>query len=65
MAAKIPKVRIGEIMKVVLTELKNAGGEAKLKNLFERSEPKLNRLCAGRNTTSATRSLMSSLLPHS
>lgn len=42
MAAKIPKGRIGEIMKIVLTELKNAGGEAKLKDLFERSEPKLN-----------------------
>jgi len=42
MAAKIPKERVGEIMKIVLTELKNAGGEAKLKDLFERSEPKLN-----------------------
>lgn len=41
MAAKIPIERVGEIMKIVLTELKNAGGEAKLKDLFERSEPKL------------------------
>ena len=38
MAAKIPIERVGEIMKIVLTELKNAGGEAKLKDLFERSE---------------------------
>lgn len=30
MAAKIPIERVGEIMKIVLTELKNAGGEAKL-----------------------------------
>jgi restriction system protein len=42
MAAKIPIERVGEIMKIVLTELKKAGGEAKLKDLFERSEPKLN-----------------------
>jgi len=42
MAAKFPKERVGEIMKIVLTELKNSGGEAKLKDLFERSEPKLN-----------------------
>ena len=41
MAAKIPIERVGEIMKIVLTELRNAGGEAKLKDLFERSEPKL------------------------
>jgi restriction system protein len=41
MAAKIPIERVGEIMKIVLTELKNAGGEAKLKDLFERSEPRL------------------------
>lgn len=30
------------MMKIILTELKNAGGEAKLRDLFERSEPKLN-----------------------
>ena len=36
MAAKIPIERVGEIMKIVLTELKKAGGEAKLKDLFER-----------------------------
>jgi restriction system protein len=41
MAAKIPIERVGEVMKIVLTELRNAGGEAKLKDLFERSEPKL------------------------
>ncbi len=28
MAAKISIERVGEIMKIVLTELKNAGGEA-------------------------------------
>jgi restriction system protein len=42
MAAKIPIERVGQIMKGVFTELKNSGGEAKLKDLFERSEPKLN-----------------------
>ena len=42
MAAKLPIERVGEIMKIVLTELKKAGGEAKLKDLFERSEPRLN-----------------------
>ena len=34
--------RVGEIMKIVLTELKNAGGQAKIKDLFDRAEPKLN-----------------------
>ena len=42
MAAKMPIQRVGEIMKAVLTELKIAGGEAKLKDLLERVEPKLN-----------------------
>jgi restriction system protein len=42
MAAKVPIERVGEIMKIVLTELRNAGGEAKLKDLLERSGPKLN-----------------------
>jgi restriction system protein len=41
MARKIPLERVGEIMKVVLTELKQAGGEAKLKDLFSRAEAKL------------------------
>ena len=49
MAAKIPIERVGEIMKVVLTELKNAGGEAKLKDLFERYYRAANELfCAHR-----------------
>jgi hypothetical protein len=30
-----------ERMKIVLTQLENAGGEAKLTDMFERSEPKL------------------------
>jgi restriction system protein len=42
MARKIPLERVGEIMRVVLTELKNAGGQARLKDLFERAEAKLN-----------------------
>ena len=43
MAAKLPIERVGEIMKIILTELKDAGGEAELKDLFERFElkPKL------------------------
>jgi len=40
MAAKFPKAVWGKIMKI-LSELKNAGGEAKLRDLFERSELKL------------------------
>jgi restriction system protein len=42
MARKIPLERVGEIMRVVLTELKNAGGQARLKDLFGRAEAKLN-----------------------
>ena len=42
MARKIPLHRVGEMLKAILTELKAAGGEAKLKELFTRVEPKLN-----------------------
>lgn len=42
MARKMLLERVGEIMRVVLTELKNAGGQARLKDLFERAEAKLN-----------------------
>lgn len=42
MARKIPLERVGQMLKVVLTELKNVGGEAKAKDLIERAEPKLN-----------------------
>lgn len=42
MAAKMPLQRVGEIMKAVLTELKIVGGEARLKDLLESVEPKLN-----------------------
>ncbi len=42
MGRKIPLDRVGEIMKVVFTELKSAGGQAKLKDLFDRAEAKLN-----------------------
>ncbi|MCI0416462.1 Mrr restriction system protein [bacterium] len=41
MARKIPIERVGEIMKVVLLELKNAGSEMRLKDLFARAVPKL------------------------
>lgn len=41
MARKIPHERVGEIMKAVLTELKNAGGQERLKNLLDRAESKL------------------------
>lgn len=41
MARKIPIERVGEIMKVVLTELQNAGGQARLKELLPRAESKL------------------------
>jgi predicted ArsR family transcriptional regulator len=33
--------RVGEIMKAVLTELRQAGGDAKLKDLLERAKAKL------------------------
>jgi len=42
MSRKIPIERIGEMMKVVLTELQNAGGQARLKDLLPKAEPKLN-----------------------
>lgn len=38
MARKIPTERVGEIMKVVLTELKNFGGQAELKDLLPKAE---------------------------
>jgi restriction system protein len=41
MAAKISKERVGEMLKAVLSELKAVGGEAKLKDLFTKVEPKL------------------------
>jgi restriction system protein len=41
MAAMVPIERVGEIMKTVLTELKILGGEARLRDLFESVEPKL------------------------
>jgi restriction system protein len=41
MAGKIPLDRVGEMVKVVLTELKNSGGQAKLKDLLDRVEGKL------------------------
>jgi len=41
MARKIPIERVGEIMKVVLTELQNAGGQARLKELLPKAESKL------------------------
>lgn len=41
MARKISNDRVGEIMKTVLTELKNVGGQAKIKELLERAEPHL------------------------
>lgn len=41
MARKIFLDRVGEIMKAVLVELKNAGGQTRLKDLLARVEPKL------------------------
>jgi len=42
MARKISLERIGEIMKAVLTELKNVGGQARLRDLLDRVETKIN-----------------------
>src|SRR3712207_1854690 len=42
MARKFSYERIGGIMKAVLTELKDTGGQARLKDLLDRAEPKLN-----------------------
>lgn len=39
---RIPIERIGAIMKVVLTELKNAGGQASFDYLLKKAKPKLN-----------------------
>ncbi len=41
MARKIPHERIGKFLKAVLTELKSAGGEARLRDLFPKASPKL------------------------
>jgi restriction system protein len=41
MAAKIPLDRVGAIVAAVLTELRQVGGEAKLKDLLDRAEAKL------------------------
>lgn len=42
MAAKVSRERIGQMLQVTLAELKSMGGEARLKDLFSRIEPKLN-----------------------
>lgn len=42
MARRISLDRVGEIMKAVLTELKNVGGQARLKDLLDRAETKIN-----------------------
>ena len=42
MARQIPHERVGEILKTVLTEIQNAGGEARLGDIFPIIEPKLN-----------------------
>jgi restriction system protein len=42
MSRKISFERVGEIMKVVLTELKNFGGQARLKEILPKAELKLN-----------------------
>lgn len=42
MSRKISFERVGEIMKVVLTELKNVGGQARLKEILPKAELKLN-----------------------
>lgn len=41
MERKIPLARVGEIMKTVLSELKNLGGHARLKEILERAEQRL------------------------
>lgn len=41
MTDQITLDRIGEVMKIILTELKTVGGQARPKQLFERAEPKL------------------------
>jgi len=42
MARKMPLQRVGEMMKAVLTELRDVGGEARARDLFARAKPKLN-----------------------
>ena len=42
MPRKIPHERVGEILKTVLAEIQNAGGEARLGDIFPIIEPKLN-----------------------
>lgn len=42
MAAKVTLQRVGELMKGVLLELKNAGGEARVRDILAKAEPKLN-----------------------
>lgn len=42
MSAKVPLERVGELMKSVLLELKNLGGEARVRDLLAAAEPKLN-----------------------
>lgn len=41
MAAKISRERVGEMLQITLLELKNMGGEVRVKELMERVEPKL------------------------
>ena len=41
MEGRMPLARVGEIMKTVLSELRDAGGQARLKELLQRAEPKL------------------------
>lgn len=41
MPAKITRLRIGEMLIIALTELKAMGGEARVKDLYARIEPKL------------------------
>ena len=42
MATRIPRERIGKILKVVLMEIKNAGGEDYVRDILPIVEPKLN-----------------------
>jgi restriction system protein len=42
MERKVPLARVGEIMKTVLCELKSIGGQARLKDLLQKAEAKLN-----------------------
>ena len=42
MAGRITKERVGQMVKAVLQELQDAGGEARLRDIFAKVEPKLN-----------------------